>query len=143
MEDTQKVSTEPGVSKFGLWRTLDYQCTSARARRRQFWVIAHKLSILSIFRFSFRRHLLFLPDGVHPLSTALAGGFCRHMLGSIVAIVIDVSTGPSIGHIGVIAVMFYDVNAHPQQGHHQQHDIKSQFLIHIRSPPLSHRYSHS
>ena len=108
-----KVSTVPGVSKFGLWRTLNNQGTSARARRRQFWVIAHKLSTFSILRISFRRHLLSLPDGVHPLPTALAGGFCRHMLGSIVAIVIDVSTGPSIGHIGVIAVMLYDINAHP------------------------------
>ena len=113
MEDTQKVPTGPGVSKFGLWRTLDYQGASARARRRQFWAIAHKLSTFSILRFSFRRHLLFLPDGVHPLPTALAGGFCRHVLGSIVSITVDVSTGPLLGHIRIIAVMLYDVNAHP------------------------------
>ena len=30
----KKFSTEPGVSKFGLWRTLNYQGASATARRK-------------------------------------------------------------------------------------------------------------
>lgn len=68
----KKVSTEPGVSKFGLWRTLNYQGTSARARRQQFWAYRPHAFIF-IFVFNFQDViLLFLPDGAVPLWTALA-----------------------------------------------------------------------
>ena len=30
----EKVTTDPGVSKLGLWRALDYQGAPARARRK-------------------------------------------------------------------------------------------------------------
>ena len=68
----KKVSTEPGVSKFGLWRTLNYQGTSARARRQQFWAY-RPYAFIFIFVFNFREGLLlFRPDGAVPLWTTLA-----------------------------------------------------------------------
>ena len=72
----KKVSTDPGVSKFGLWRTLDYQCTSARARR--FWECPPYVDITFVWLLVLQVGIYFLPDGACPLPTTQAEGWHSH-----------------------------------------------------------------